>query len=143
MEFCLFKYKLHRVKSYFSIEKIVIPDPSQKLPKYEEFWMNGNFSMQHLKNKTKHKKRKPVTLNEYWLKTQDFWLTRDEYLLNKIYNFMFSICRPFVRITCCSRRFILAQTLIKTAMVTVWIAALIRILSSSIVCGNGGTRLCL
>ena len=64
-KFCLLKYQIPRVNSYFSIEKIVIPDPSQKLPKNEEFWMNGNFSMQHLKNKTKHKKRKPATLNEY------------------------------------------------------------------------------
>ena len=44
-KFCLSKYQISRVNSFFTIEKGAIPDPSQKVPKNEDFSMNGKFTV--------------------------------------------------------------------------------------------------
>ena len=44
LAFCCFKYVLSGVNIYLTIEIEAIPDPSQKVPKNEEFWMNEQFT---------------------------------------------------------------------------------------------------
>ena len=131
--FFVSKYQLSRVNSYFSIEKNAIPDISQKVPKNEEFWMNGNISMQQIKDKAKHKKMKNcnfkwVLIKETSIQCLSVW----KCLFFQSLNPHVLDVSAFGSITICSRRSMLAQTLIKTSMVTVWIAALIRIFSWSI-----------